>query len=85
MNASNKRRINEKKCGVCSRAAFNNTFAVPAAFIRGRRLFEGGVYSSNYGTYTNCTIEDFFITMAQTFKSRLPKSRREKKVETREK
>ncbi len=24
---------------------------VPAAFIIGRRLFEGGVYSSNYGTY----------------------------------
>ena len=23
----------------------------PAAFIRGRRLFEGGVYSSNYGIY----------------------------------
>ena len=22
---------------------------VPAAFIRGQRLFEGGVYSSNYG------------------------------------
>ena len=55
MNASNKRRINEKKCGVYSRAAFNNIFACPcgvysrAAFIRGRRLFEGGVYSSNYG------------------------------------
>ena len=46
MNASNKRRINEKKCGVYSRAAFNNIFACPcgvysrAAFIRGRRLFE---------------------------------------------
>ena len=24
---------------------------VPAAFIRGRRLFEGGVYSNNYGSY----------------------------------
>ena len=40
MNASNKRRINEKKCGVYSRAAFNNIFACPRgvysreAFIR---------------------------------------------------
>ena len=24
---------------------------VPAAFIRGRRLFEGGVYSNNYGRH----------------------------------
>ena len=46
MNASNKRRIDEKKCGVYSRAAFNNIFACSggvysrAAFIRGRRLFE---------------------------------------------
>ena len=46
MNASNKRRINEKICGVYSRAAFNNIFACPcgvysrAAFIRGRSLFE---------------------------------------------
>ena len=24
---------------------------VPAAFIRERRLFEGGVYSNNYGSY----------------------------------
>ena len=45
MNASNKRRIDEKKCGVYSRAAFNNFLLVPAAFIRGRRLFKGGVYS----------------------------------------
>ena len=48
MNA-NKRRIDEKKCGVYSRAAFNNFLLVPAAFIRGRRLFKGGVYSRNYG------------------------------------
>ena len=40
MNASNKRRIDEKKCGVYSRAAFNNIFACScgvysrAAFIR---------------------------------------------------
>ena len=47
MNASNKRRINEKKnAAFISRAAFNNIFACPcgvylrAAFIRGRRLFE---------------------------------------------
>ena len=39
MNASNKRRINEKKCGVYLRAAFNNIF-----FLSLRRLFEGGVY-----------------------------------------
>ena len=25
---------------------------VPASFIRGRRSFEGGVYSNNYGTPT---------------------------------
>ena len=40
MDASNKHRIDEKKCGIYSRAAFNNIFACPAAFIRGRRLFE---------------------------------------------
>ena len=34
MNASNKRRIDEKKCGVYSRAAFNYFLLVPAAFIR---------------------------------------------------
>ncbi len=26
---------------------------VPAAFIRGRHVFEGGVYSSNYGRLSN--------------------------------
>ena len=46
MNASNKRRLDEKKCGVYSRAAFNYIFACPCgvysreAFIQGRRLFE---------------------------------------------
>jgi hypothetical protein len=46
MNASNKRRIDEKKCGDYSRETFNNIFACPcgvhlrAAFIRERRLFE---------------------------------------------
>ena len=53
MDASNKRCIDEKKCGVYSRAVFNNIFACPAALIRGRRLFEGGVYSSNYGKRTS--------------------------------
>ena len=37
MNALNKRRIDEKRCGVYSRAAFNNIFACSC-----------GVYSSNY-------------------------------------
>ena len=34
MNASNKRRTDEKKCGVYSRAAFNNDLLVCTAFIR---------------------------------------------------
>ena len=49
MNALNKRRIDEKKCGVYSNAAFKNIFLIPTAFIQGRRLFEGAVYSINYG------------------------------------
>ena len=53
MNASNKRRIDEKKCGVYSRVAFNNFLLFPAALIRGRHLFKGGVYSSNYGICLN--------------------------------
>ncbi len=47
MNASNKRRINEKAFIRGRRLII--FLLVPAAFIRGRRLFEGGVYSSNYG------------------------------------
>ena len=50
MNAANKHRIDEKKCGVNSRTAFNYILLVSAAFIRGRRLLKGGVYSSNYCT-----------------------------------
>ena len=63
MNASNKRPIDEKKCGVYSRTAFIRgrrliiLLLVPAAFIPGRRLFEGGVYSSNYGN-TNISNTD---------------------------
>ena len=38
--------------GVYSRAAFISLSASDcAAFIRGRRLFEGGVYSRKYGSY----------------------------------
>ncbi len=62
MNALNKRRIDEKnaafsrmrrlfECDVYSNAAFKNIFLIPTAFIQGRRLFEGAVYSINYGMY----------------------------------
>ena len=37
------------KCGAYSRAALINFFVPDAALIRGRRLIEGGAYSSKYG------------------------------------
>ena len=55
INASNKRRNVEKDCGVYLGAVFIRgrrlmiILLVPAAFNRGRRSFEGGVYSNNYG------------------------------------
>ena len=49
MNASSKRSIDEKKF---TRGRRLITFLLVAAkFIRGRRLFKGGVYSSNYCNY----------------------------------
>ena len=42
-NSSNKRRIGG--------AALINFFVPDAAFIRGRRLIEGGAYSSKYGNH----------------------------------
>ena len=51
MNASNKRRIDEKSAAFIRGRRLIIFLLVPAAFIRGRRLFEGGVYSSNYGIY----------------------------------
>ena len=54
-NYDHKKRNVEKDCSVYLRAAFIRGWRlilfllVPAAFIRGRRLFEGGVYSNNYG------------------------------------
>ena len=36
-------------CGAYSRAALINFFVADAALIRGRRLIEGGAYSSKYG------------------------------------
>ena len=37
--------------GAYSRAALINFFVPDAALIRGRRLIEGGAYSSKYGIY----------------------------------
>ena len=54
-NYDHKKRNVEKDCSVYLRAAFIRGWRlilfllVPAAFIRGRRLFEGGVYSNYYG------------------------------------
>ena len=42
-NSSNKRRIG-------GAAALINFFVLDAALIRGRRLIEGGAYSSKYGS-----------------------------------
>ena len=39
VNAPNKRRINEKKCGVFSRAAFINIFACPCGGVYSREAF----------------------------------------------
>ena len=50
MNASNKRRIDEKSAAFIRGRRLLTFLLVPAAFIRGRRLFKGGVYSSNYGS-----------------------------------
>ena len=50
--------------GVYSRAAFISLSASNcAAFIRGRRLFEGGVYSRKYGTF--CLIVHCHCSLAQ--------------------
>ena len=50
--------------GVYSRAAFISLSASNcAAFIRGRRLFEGGVYLRKYGTF--CLIVHCHCSLAQ--------------------
>ena len=57
------------ECGVYSRAAFNGIF-IHAALIRGRRLFEGGVDSNNYGIQTfkaYCRLQQTFYICVRNF------------------
>ena len=53
MNASNKRRIEEKSAAFIRGRRLIIFLLVSAAFIRGRRLLDGGVYSNNYGMQIN--------------------------------
>ena len=50
--------IRDRGCGAYSRAALINFFVPAAPLIRGRRLIEGGAYSSKYGEPSSVTMTE---------------------------